>query len=286
MSRKVLLAAALSVLLFPRILTAYTTPKDLKDSVTFIFGKNEQQEFVAKGTGFFVCVKDEQNPEKFYTYFVTAKHVMLDPSGALTGSVYIRLNTLDGKSDFLEVPLISGSTSCFFTHSDPSVDILVIPIAVDMSKYKVKFIPDAMLTTPREFLEREITEGDDVFFIGLFTPHIGGKKNYPIIRFGTVALMPEEKVWLENRERDLYLIEAEACGGNSGSPVFFHLAGGRVFLAGVLMGGYWDSRTFDLVDSTKRVEMTNAGIAAVVPAYKLSEVLSSKELREHRQAVR
>jgi hypothetical protein len=40
----------------------------------------------------------------------------------------------------------------------------------------------------------EIQEGDEVFFCGLFESHYGQQKNQPIMRFGKVALMTDEKI--------------------------------------------------------------------------------------------
>ncbi len=39
-----------------------------------------------------------------------------------------------------------------------------------------------------------ITEGDDMFFVGLFTPFYGSKENLPICRFGHLAMLPDEAI--------------------------------------------------------------------------------------------
>jgi hypothetical protein len=284
----------LLILASPACVFAYTTPKQIKETVTFIFSRNSREQAVPRGTGFFVGVRDERKRTTFYTYLVTAKHVALNAKNQLLDSLYIRMNAGDG-SQFQEVPLVQGGKSCFFTHTDPSVDLIVIPVAVDTGKFQVKFLPDSMLATKKIFSSEEITEGDDVFFVGLFTPHAGAKKNYPMVRFGKVAMIPEEKVIFTDRGTELYLVEGETCAGQSGSPVFLYLnparnlgkymLGTRYYLAGILQGGFWDAGKFDF-SGESRVDLTNSGISAVVPAYKLSEILFSDEMRAHRRELK
>ena len=77
---------------------------------------------------------------------------------------------------------------------------------------------------------------------------------------------------------NLYLIETHASVGVSGSPVFFRPSPWReprtfrldtptLFLAGVLKGYLPDESS------------PNAGIAAVVPAFQLREILFSEEVK-------
>lgn len=52
---------------------------------------------------------------------------------------------------------------------------------------------------------------------------MGEHRNNPIVRFGRVALLPEDKIpWQENGKSaesvELYLLETQSYGGNSGSP--------------------------------------------------------------------
>jgi hypothetical protein len=51
-------------------------------------------------------------------------------------------------------------------------------------------------------------------------PVIGTRRNYPVIRFGRVAMITEEKVKFGDYEADLYLVETGSYGGNSGSPAW------------------------------------------------------------------
>lgn len=122
--------------------------------------------------------------------------------------------------------------------------------------FDFKFILYSMIATKEIMNKNKIAEGDNVFFTGLFTSNKGQKRNQPIIRFGKVALISDEKVeWTEDPDKpakfmDLYLLESLSFGGNSGSPVFFHLSplrtpgqisitGPNIFLAGIMRGYYY-----------------------------------------------
>ncbi len=160
------------------------------------------------------------------------------------------------------------------------------------------FIPDSLIATSEILKRYKISEGDEVFFSGLFTSHPGQKKNQPIVRFGRVALMSDEKIeWREKDKAakflDLYLVECQSFGGNSGSPVFFSISAGRdlpdnlrlvsvappsLFLAGIMKGTYLSANELEMKDTSKiPFSIENIGIAAVTPSYFLNDILLGKE---------
>lgn len=176
---------------------------------------------------------------------------------------------------------------------------------LDSNKFKVRYLSEDMLTTKADYEKLNIKEGTEIFFTGLFAPHFGEKRNYPIVRFGRVALIPEEKINLgENIKTDLYLIEANAFGGNSGSPVFFYFGIERnpgsitvgpplLKLAGVVSLHFFDlipvkfiqdpSQKTETASSKKAQKIVpvvtpNIGIAGVVPAYNIQEIMFGDEL--------
>ena len=181
---------------------------------------------------------------------------------------------------------------------DPTVDLAVIPCVPDEAVFDFKCLPQDMLTTKELFEKNHIREGDEVFFTGLFTGHVGAKKNYPIVRFGRVAMLTDEKIGWNNTLLDLYLIETQAFAGNSGSPVFFYLGPERessakatgqsqLLLAGVLMGTFSSGQEVKIGQTKDALLLQeNMGIAAVVPAYKLKEILFSNELRNMRNSLK
>lgn len=275
---------------------AMRIPEQVKDVVAFVYIKGTDGKLVPNGTAFFVGVKDKVDENRFWVYLITAKHVLCEKEdGPFYPNVYIRLDKIAGGTESIELPVIlSGENQTVFVHSDPMVDLAAIPVLPDKSKYLFKFLPDEMITTQDQFKSLKIAEGSEVFFTGLFLHHIGELKNYPIVRFGRVSLITTEKVKWGDKKLDLYLIESFSYGGNSGSPVFFYLGSDRepgslfvgppvLVLAGVMKGSFQDIKPV-LVQNTSpiAVSVSNLGVSAVVPAYKLKELLLLPELTKQR----
>ena len=279
------------------IVSAATVDNQFKDTVGFIYIVDPNGKKTPYGTGFFVGVKNQTEKDKdiYKVYFVTAKHVLktADEKNWLA-FVLLRLNKKDGTSQFVKIPIVTkGKKKTVYVHEDDSVDIAVIPGMPDQAVYEYKYIPDNFLATTNDLKKLKIGEGSDIFFTGLFTPYTGHERNYPICRFGRIALLTDEKINWDGKPSDLYLVETGAYGGNSGAPVFFFLGPdrepGKIFsgsiikLAGVIKGHYLDTRPVKTLDLKKiDVAQSNMGIAAVIPAQKLHEILLGKELKKLR----
>jgi hypothetical protein len=259
------------------------------------------------GTGFFVAVNSDTGKGS-YSYLVTAKHVLKDEKGNDFARVYSRLNTLKGDAQFVPLDLIQGGEKLVYTHSDPTVDIAVVPALPSVSIFDFKELPEDMLSTKETFNQYNIAEGSDVFFVGLFTTYYGEHRNVPIFRFGRMAMFPDETVpWIDyegqpQEQAQLYLIEIQSYGGNSGSPVFFSLGAseqrapqGAVLLnaspllklSGIMRGRFNDIQPVRIIQNpTAAIPVTtpNIGIAAVTPSYFLHEILFSDELKKLRAA--
>lgn len=133
--------------------------------------------------------------------------------------------------------------------------------------------------------------GNPIFVPGLFHKHTGGNRIQPIVRTGTVAMRPTEPVDGSGKYKDIegILVEMKSIVGLSGSPVFVqhtgisaefesYITGTRppVYLLG-LIHGHWDVNIpsdYDTVDGNN-MEKVNIGVAIVVPAPKIIEVLES-----------
>ncbi len=268
-------------------------PNEVKSVVGFVFIKNNRGELSANGTGFFVGVSDTTRAQHFAVYFVTAKHVLkVKNREDYFESVYLRLNRLTGDAQFVKIDLIiKGQRRNVFVHQDTTVDIAVIPALPDQEIFDFKFLPDELISTRNSFEQLSIREGSEIFFTGLFIPHIGEHRNYPVVRFGRVALLTDERIDWEGQKTNLYLVESTSFGGNSGSPVFFYLGAerepGKLFvgdpvlrLAGIMKGYFGESSPIQVIETQKApVAISNIGISGVVPAYLLHEILFSKELR-------
>lgn len=277
------------------IAMASPIPDEVKSVVVFVFIEKEGK-LIPNGTAFFIGVKNPSKPSTYSIYLVTAKHVLYKPDTEdFLENIFIRLNKKDGSSEVKSLPInASGKSRNVYTHTDPSVDIAVIPCLPDQKKFDFKFLPDDLVTTKEDYIKLKIREGSDVFFTGLFTPYPGSEKNYPIVRFGRVALVTDEKIDWSGKQMSLYLIEASSFGGNSGSPVFFYLGSDRepgslvvgtplLKLAGIMQGTFQDAQKIKVVETKKTpISLSSMGIAAVVPAYKLHELLFSDELKLQR----
>ncbi|WOD42517.1 S1 family peptidase [Hwangdonia lutea] len=277
------------------LLLSQAIPTEIKKTVGFIYAKDKFGKVKPQGTGFFVSVSDSINGQpRSAFYFVTAKHV-LKQNKTFRDTILIRLNTKDSLSEYGRLELHpNGVNKNIFIHADKTVDIAVIPIGPDPTKFDYLTLPSTFLTNKKNFKDLNIREGSDVFFTGMFTPFIGDKRIYPIVRFGRVALLTEEKIPWDNEMTSLYLMETSSYGGNSGSPVFFYLGADRgngglfvgnpeLKLAGIMKGYFGESSPIKIIETQKiPVSDRNLGIAAVVPSYFLEEILFGTELKNIR----
>ncbi len=269
---------------------------EIKKCISFVFIENDKKEIVPNGTGFFVSIPNEIDSSRHHIYFVTAKHVLKDKDEKFYNKIILRLNKKSGNSEIINIDL---STVKIFEHSDTDVDVALFQCVPDTDIYDFKTIQIDLFATDQKIIDNSITEGDDVFFAGLFTSHVGQKKNQPIVRFGKVALISDEKIeWKEANKipklLDLFLIEASSFGGNSGSPAFFNLSpmrtpgvisigGSNLLLAGVVTGSFLHGANVQMTQVvTNLVSTENVGICAVVPCQKLFEILQHEELLKSR----
>jgi hypothetical protein len=288
---------ALLLLLFPLTSTLHAAPipVDIKKIVTFIYYSNNPTNASPDGTGFLVIVPATNNTNISFGYLVTAKHVLKPSTNSWLHNIIVRLNRRDGTSDMVSIPLrTAGPVENVFIHDDPTVDIAIICFSPRVEMYDVLYLPLDVIASESDFKNLDIHEGTDVFFTGMFANHLGDKQNTPITRFGKVALITNDKIDWVFGKTDLYLVEANAYPGNSGSPVFFHVGAERgngnivlglptLKLAGVLSGGYRDIEPIQTVSvSTNQYVTPNLGITGVVPSYELKEILFSKELQHQR----
>ena len=194
---------------------------------------------------------------------------------------YVRVNTHGGSSQIVQ----GGGVKWWVHPTDEEVDVAIIPWAPPENIFQIKYISTETFLTEDVIKDKNIGTGDEVFITGLFANLHGHAKNLPIVRMGNVAMMPGEPVPTSLGPIDAYLIEARSIGGVSGSPVFVRqtvpVGTGPFYLMG-LMHGQWDlppeSKNDALVADESGVSSVNMGIAIVVPAKKILEVLNHPEL--------
>lgn len=261
-------------------------PSEVKKAVAFIYTFEEKKKLTKGATGFFIGEQNIQNPEQYFICLVTAKHVIqTDDLKSFLPIVSVRLNTLDGKSDILSVTVnLSGANQNVFMHEDPTVDLAVILLLPDKTKYDFSFLESELLTTKNDFEKLNISEGADVFFTSLFIPYMGENRIYPIVRFGKVALIPDERVMVNGEKKEVYLIEAGAYGGSSGAPTFVNTEEGSLDsprkIIGIISNHFVDKLPVRPTQTDPSTAIANLGIAIIEPAYKLQEILSGKEIEK------
>jgi hypothetical protein len=249
-----------------------------------------------------------------FWFLVTAAHVAEKLEGL---DFYIRANAVDGS--LAELKQDCENTQWWYHPTErDAVDAaaMLLPIEAAMS-LDIVSIPSLMFVGDETIKASNLGVGDEVFIAGLFKKAKGTSRNIPIIRYGNVAMMPKEKIPFPTKERPdqwLYadLLESRSIGGLSGSPVFiretveldtgkiqfvkdFSIVGvnspnpyisgmesivlrglGRFHFFGSLIG-HWQ---VDVGFNDTQVEAVNFGIAPMVPAQKILEVLSQPELLE------
>lgn len=267
-------------------------PPEAKKSVVFLGYRNAAGEEHFAGTAFYVSRRIGIGFG--FTYLVTAKHVIEGIRKKNVDKVLMRVNLINRKAEWVETDIKD-----WLSHpTDPTVDVAVKRAALFDWLDHLSF-PMISFVTNYEITENEIDIGDEVFLTGLFANHYGRERNIPIVRTGNIAAMPDEKVEIpELGLIDAYLVEARSIGGISGSPVYVYLGLSRVtrhqrqlsstgapiyYLLGLMHGHYHkrlSSRADASVEDLPQDEMVNMGIAIVVPATKILEVINQPMIKD------
>jgi hypothetical protein len=242
------------------------------------------------GTGFVVSVPTASEGENFY-YAVTNRHVIE------TGSVAFRFNTTSGVVTCVD----SDEQSWLLSPTD---DLAVALIGFDSVKdYQLRSVPLDQFVSKDRIAKHDIGPGDETFTVGRFVSAEGRQRNSPSVRFGNIAhIAPDpvrHHVGLRVHEQESFLVEARSIPGFSGSPVFVqipHFAwrpnSAEVTTVGVgpwLLGVDWAHLNDYMPARDKHGHqlpfevMANSGMMAVVPAWRLEELLMDPELKRRRQ---
>jgi len=231
-----------------------------------------QTNAAAGGSGFLVGYVEEDGNTINHVYAVTNAHVIRG------GYTVIRLNTVSGTHDILELP-----QNAWVEHPDGD-DIAVCCTSLSPT-HDFKFVLSDAFVTEDKLHRYNIGIGDEVFMVGRLIGHAGTKKNLPIARFGSVSSLPLED--LKNfcgKYRPHFLVEVRSVSGFSGSPVFVYDAPVPPSLVDVRKERF--SNMLLGIDSGHMPTSDNqmsAGIAGIVPAWKLLELLNRPEFKEQRK---
>jgi hypothetical protein len=238
-----------------------------------------------EGSGFFVHIPFKNHPARDHFVFVTAKHVAMALKDKKTA---ITTNHREGGIAVLDI----GDE--WYCHPDESVDVAIVSCDPGQ-ELDIKSVPVDMFINNEIIENEQIGIGDEVYLPGLFTHAANEKRNIPILRHGNIAMIPPEAIQVDGSFAEVYLIEARSIGGISGSPVFvrgtvvlkddkgegiIHGLSNMNYLFG-LIHGHWDIKESEMNKATythDRQRGVNLGIAVVVPASKILEVINHPDL--------
>jgi hypothetical protein len=249
------------------------------------------------GSGFLVGVplgwdRDDWRTESragraVHIYAVTNAHVIEN------GCSVIRLNTKEGATRVID----SGRAS-WLLHPDGD-DLAITPIEPDPELHKFRYLGVGfdMFVTQERLRDCGIGPGDETFAVGRFVGRDERQSNRPIVRVGHISGLGTELIdqgqERHNFKQESFLVESHSIPGFSGSPVFVWVPLERTvkirdperaseFRKGVRSYQHRPREYFLGIDWGHLDEQNLPGMAGVVPAWKLLEVLSVKQVVEMR----
>lgn len=243
-----------------------------------------------EGAGGSGCLVSIASPIEGYShaYAVTNSHVIHE-----TNSPVIRLNTTKGEKYVLELEQDD------WIHHPAGDDIAVCPIDFPAEQFSIRFIDrDKYFITPSRINFFDIGIGESTFMVGRLINHEGEQRNIPSVRFGNIAMMPHEPVESPRGHlQECFLVESKSIAGFSGSPVFVHIPNyeihfkgyprGVVLLLGINNGHIQASEKVVDSDGDPHPEgwevNSNTGMATVIPAWRLDDLLNIPKLVDQRK---
>jgi hypothetical protein len=269
---------------------------EIRQCTAFIYYESRNHGRRPCGTALLAVQPFKNLPDMAFTFLVTARHI-IEGARADTDAdhLLLRVNGASG-ADFFEIPFGHwgwhpsddwGNTgkdwlrpSCEWERMDVAIALCPEEIA---QRPSVLFwdIHDAVTT--KFIFERRISAGQEVAVVGLYRTHIGEDRNIPVVRAGTIAVMPDEaQVVTKLGKMRAYLIESRSTGGLSGSPVFWipdptYYPNDSPRLLGIVQGHYNAEAPYPYP------EAISEGIAIVVPAYTILEAWEDDVLVEDRE---
>lgn len=269
----------------------------IASTVIFLFSAGVNPQPI--GTGFIVGYPLPGEEARVIPLVVTAKHVLGDhkkvlarfstQEGSSTAFVQYDIENMRKENDYWEYP------------GDDGVDIAVFrSLHFEGTKYQP--LPLDLIATKETFAENVIRQTDRIIFPSLLINFMGSAQNYPVIRDGSIALIPGERVPMRymvgSREvvtrQEVILVDATSVQGASGSPIFlwpgprlkgksFHIAGTKPYLLGIMHGFYpaVPREAFEVETSHERTMYSeNSGIAIIFPSWKLHDIFESRAFRD------
>lgn len=251
----------------------------------------------AGGSGFWVGYGFEHASGTWnLVYAVTNKHVVK------SGNTVIRLSKTDGTIDV--IPTLESDWAFHPAGDDVAVLFQSSLHKINLGQHSFNYVGVGAFISKPIISSMDIGPGDAAFIVGRFVNHEGRQKNLPTARFGAISQMPWEPIAQDTGfMQESFLVEARSIGGYSGSPVFVEIprwdsGHGRVntnwgygpWLLGVDWGHINDwtpvcnkqGRPMNPDPSTAQVKI-NTGMTAVVPAWKILDILDCPAFLDQRR---
>lgn len=249
------------------------------------------------GTGFAVGVVLKNNTDFYQLYIVTCRHV-IEGMTSPTIRVNLRPPPPAHTAESSECFETNGARWIFHPEGD---DLAVLPFELERAHYG--FNPILTSSFIRENDPR-IWCGDETFMVGRFVGNDGKQTNTPTVRFGNLSMIPQAAV---QNEQQPFLVEHRSLPGYSGSPVFVTVdpnspkppmwltpfaavyrqeSHGPWFLG---IDSYHVHNYEKVLLKDRKTPATpeqfvkaNAGMAGIVPAWRLLSLLNCDELEQQR----
>jgi hypothetical protein len=253
----------------------------------------------AGGTGFFVAVRSEAVDTVLYLYAVTNSHVIKSIPDREGEHPHLRMNGRGGTWLSGKVP------KTHWVHHPNLDDVAVLSFTPDtIDDLAIRWLLVDHFAT-REVVEKyQIGPGDAVCMIGRFVNHEGREKNLPSVRFGNISMMPWQPIQHEwGYLQESYLVECRSLPGYSGSPVLVYqeplqlgFKRKETMKQAHLLGIDWchppnwrrvrelDPKTNQWVERADMKVDTNSGMAGVIPAWTIKEILDGEPFMRERKA--
>lgn len=272
----------------------------LSSTVVFLFEEGGGSPI---GTAFIIGYPLPSKPDAFVPIVVTAKHVVGDYE-----KVVARFTAKSGKAPVSALYDLTElrANGDVWEHPDEGVDLIVFRTP-HFQQVEYRPFPMNLIASKELYREQDIKATDRVIFPCLLVNFMGMSRNYPVVRDGSIALIPEEAVPLEYKvgtrsirtNQQVILIDATSIPGASGSPVFLwpgpRLKGGAFAVGGMqpwllgIMHGFYPALPRELLEvkTTGAVSLfqENSGIAIVFPSWRLLEILQRDEVATRIQSL-
>lgn len=279
------------------------TPKHWNEIIVYIYPSHQAaldgEEFGA--SGFLIGIQSEIPSQREYLYVVTNAHVVRGAFGQ-GGGLHLRINIKAGGYEIIKTvekqwqPHLSGD------------DVSVIPINLPSGKFRTRYIPTKYLVSQNDMKKFDFGQGDEVFMIGRFRFAGGQIENMPSVRWGVISKLPDPDDRIKMPDtgfmQEAFLMEMHSIPGYSGSPVYWYIdpqikgrpgitpadvqeLGGHGGIIGIDCGhlpevAYITDGQGNRHPDNWQVKL-NSGMAIVVPAWKILEVLEMEDLRKPRE---